>query len=78
MEWTGGNFEEIKVFTRGNCEFLQNELLGRETLVIKTREGGHIADRGDHILEDTEGGFYACKPDHFGKAYSFAKPEGFA
>jgi hypothetical protein len=38
-------------------------------LIIKTKEGDHIANVGDWIIKGVEGEFYPCKPSIFEATY---------
>ena len=38
-------------------------------LFIKTREGNHIADYLDYIIQGVQGELYPCKPDIFEQTY---------
>lgn len=69
MEWTGDNFEKIKLFAGDNVAIENNELF------IKTLEDGdkikakHVASKGDYIIKGIKGEFYFCKPDIFEETY---------
>lgn len=39
------------------------------TMVIKTLEGNHIANRGDYIIKCANGEIYPCKPEIFEMTY---------
>jgi len=41
----------------------------RETLIIETLEGNHIATKGDWIIKGVKGECYPCKPDIFELTY---------
>lgn len=42
---------------------------------IKTIEGTMIANAGDYIIQDVNGGIYPCKADIFQKTYIECKPK---
>ena len=58
-----GNFDEIEVFTGGDAEFRDGEL------VVATLEGPLRASPNDWIIKGVKGEFYPCKPDIFAATY---------
>ena len=45
---------------------------GNDRLMIRTREGTHLVDWGDWIIQGIKGELYPCKPDIFEKTYEVA------
>lgn len=80
IQWTGFNHRVMFDFltynqyvndfiaTYGNNFYIDhNKVEGG--LIIKTREGEHIASIGDYIIKGVSGEFYPCKPDIFNQTY---------
>lgn len=73
IEWTGSNHDEVNDFCAGKSRWESSPFEGsrseRETLVIITLEGKHVATVGDWIIKGVKGEFYPCKPDIFEATY---------
>ncbi len=76
--WTGLNHRETHDFLEGPTDnymetrgknFLIDHTRGVGGLVIRTLEGECFATEGDWIIKGTNGEYYPCKPDIFGKIY---------
>ena len=48
---------------------LDNLVIGRDHIIIRTLEGDMRADDGDWIIKGVKGEFYPCKPDIFAATY---------
>ena len=55
--------------TASKWEFYVDSLVAGRGLVIKTSEGGNIANFGDYIIKGINGDFYPCRPDIFKHTY---------
>jgi hypothetical protein len=80
IQWTGNNHAEINDFCAGKSRWGMSPFEGgrseRETLVIVTLEGQHIATVGDFIIRGVKGEFYPCKPDIFAATYEPVEGKG--
>lgn len=82
FKWTGDQYQEedpiwiIDAIKKGTVWFENNkdeDGLNVLTMVIKTLEGNHIANRGDYIIQGVKGEIYPCKPDIFEMTYEKVK-----
>ncbi|WP_270943113.1 hypothetical protein [Romboutsia lituseburensis] len=78
FKWTGDQYQEedpiwiIDAIKKETVWFENNKNedgLNVLTMVIKTLEGNHIANRGDYIIQGIKGEIYPCKPDIFEMTY---------
>lgn len=76
--WDGKNHRETWNFLTGktddhmtscNDNFRIDHEKVAGGLIIKTREGEHVANIGDYIIKGVKGEFYPCKPDIFEMTY---------
>lgn len=82
FKWTGDQYQEedpiwiIDAIKKGTVWFENNkdeDGLNVLTMVIKTLEGNHIANRGNYIIQGVKGEIYPCKPDIFEMTYEKVK-----
>lgn len=78
LQWTGQNHRSMFDFLEGHPELAistngKNFYIDHEKvyggLIIKTKEGEHIASIGDWIIRGVHGEYYPCKPDIFNETY---------
>lgn len=78
FKWTGDQYQEedptwiIDAIKKETVWFENNKNeagLNILTMVIKTLEGNHVANRGDYIIQGIKGEIYPCKPDIFEMTY---------
>lgn len=80
VQWTGLNFEEIKVFVGDALEYQfydfykgTGEYKRIISIRIKTLEGKMNCAEGDYIIKGVQGEFYPCKPDIFEATYELVE-----
>lgn len=71
-QWLGTKESWDRIISMGLHLWRPGEM-GSETFIIQTREGDHIARKGDWIIKGIQGEFYPCKPDIFAKTYEPAE-----
>lgn len=69
IQWNGKNAFEIWDYYEDICVYLKD----KDTLLIRTLEGDHIASVCDYIIKGIKGEFYPCKPDIFEQTYEEVK-----
>jgi hypothetical protein len=71
VQFTKDNYSEVWQFTNGMAHTFVIDLRpeGKDTCIIPTLEGQHIATEGDYIIRGVEGEFYPCKSSIFEKTY---------
>lgn len=64
MQWTGNNYEEILVFSKGNCYLEDNGYL-----YLETPKGDVRVKKDDYIVKKNKDEFYLYKKEIFEQTY---------
>lgn len=75
IKWTGQNRDEINEFIglMDNPDEARHGYAKNGSLLIRTLEGVHQANKGDWVIKGVKGEFYPCKPDIFELTYEPVK-----
>ena len=69
LQFTGNNYDEVCDFIGETLDTLVNSQNNIVSIFIYTLEGRKIANIGDYVIKDVEGGVSFCKPNIFNMTY---------